>query len=90
MDYYLVSLYTSNSDTPKISIVEAPPGWCSRPPRDVHTSKGLDDVFKASSAVQVESPPLFFFYDGLLCDFRDAGLLGSACLGPAQESEASR
>ena len=65
MDHYLVALDTSNSDTPTISIVEAPPGWCSRPPRDVHTIKGLDDVFKASSAVQVESPRNLFLFSVL-------------------------
>ena len=56
MDHFLVSLNSSNSDTKSMSLVEAPPGWCSRPTVDEDTIEGSGGLFQLSAAVQVEQP----------------------------------
>ena len=57
MDHFLVALDSSNPDTIKMSLVEAPPGWCSRP-----SVSNSDKLFRVSTAIQVEIPrPLTVF-----------------------------
>ena len=56
MDHVLMALDASNPDTRIMSLVEAPPGWCSRPPMTLATVRGQDEAFPLSTAVQVDSP----------------------------------
>ena len=65
MDHFLVALDTSNQDTKTVSLVEAPAGWCSRPPVNIKTVTGLDNLFKRSTAVQVESPRVLSLFSVL-------------------------